>query len=215
MCDHPPALAQDEALSKQTGQYLRMEDEVRSLDAGFTWNDLAGTIHVECVTNKDPGFWGCWQGIAEGFPVCTATVDYPLRGYRSMLGWVQLVCSTDNESGGRDFEIDPLALFGDAPNPYCWYGQRPILFDAPSRALRQPLDWIAHSFLAATPLEEVADFKPRRVVPIIGFSWGFADTGSDVTLHGPDSLPRGAWDSHLDVLRQTYPFWLFSTESDG
>jgi hypothetical protein len=131
-----------------------------------------------------------------------------------MLGWVQLVCSTDNESGGTDFEVDPFSLFGDAPSPYCWYGQRPILFDAPSRPLRQPLDWTAHSFLAATPLDEVADLKPRRVVPIIAFSWGFTDTGSDVTLQDPAVLPRQAWDSHLGVLRQTYPFWLFSTESE-
>jgi hypothetical protein len=68
--------------------------------------------------------------------------------------------------------------------------------------------------LAATPLDEVADLKPRRVVPIIAFSWGFTDTGSDVTLQDPAVLPRQAWDSHLGVLRQTYPFWLFSTESE-
>ena len=42
-----------------------------------------------------------------------------------MLGWVQVVRSTDNESGGDRFELDPFGLFGDAPSPYCWYGQRP------------------------------------------------------------------------------------------
>lgn len=192
-----------------------MRDDPRALEATFTWNDLSGAIHVECVANEDPGFWGVWHGKAEGFPVCTATVDYPLCGYRSMLGWVQMVRSTDNESDGADFEMDPLALFGDAPSPYCWYGQRPTLFDAPSRPVRQPLDWTAHSFLAATPLEEVADLKPRRVVPIIGFSWGFTDTGSDVTLQLPASLPTGTWDSHLSLLREAYPFWVFSTESEG
>jgi hypothetical protein len=181
----------------------------------FSWDDLSGSIRVECVANQDPNFWGVWHGMAEGFPVCTATLEYPLCGYRSMLGWVQLVCSTDNQSGGTDFEIDPFALFGDAPSPYCWYGERPILFDAPSRPLRQPLDWTAHSFLATTPLHEVADQKPRRVVPIVGFSWGFSDTGSDVTLQDPAVLPKHAWDSHLDLLRQTYPLWLFSTESDA
>jgi hypothetical protein len=148
-----------------------VQHDVRTLDAEFSWSDVSGEIHVECAANLDPNFWGVWHGTAEGFPVCTATVDYPLRGYRSMLGWVQLVCSTDNESGGANFEMDPFSLFGDAPSPYCWYGQRPILFDAPSRPLRQPLDWTAHSFLATTPLDEVADLKPRRVVPIIGFSW--------------------------------------------
>lgn len=182
---------------------LQMRDDNRSLAAEFFWNDLSGTIHVECVANTDPSFWGVWHGVADGFPVCTATVDCPLRGYRSMLGWVQLVCSTDNESGGTEFEMDPFSLFGDAPSPYCWYGQRPILFDAPSRPLRQHLAWTAHSFLAATPLDEVFDLMPRRVVPIVGFSWGFNDTGSDVTLQDPAVLPRRAWDSHLELLRQT------------
>jgi hypothetical protein len=193
----------------------RMRDNARSLEARFTWNGLPGAIQVECVANEDPNSLGVWHGVAGGFPVCTAFVDYPLCGYRSMLGWVQLVCSTDNESSGADFEMDPFSLFGDAPSPYCWYGQRPILFDAPSRSVRQPLDWTAHSFLAATPLEEVAALKPRRVVPIIGFSWGFIDTGSEITLQDPTVLAKGAWDSHLGVLRQAYPFWLFSAESDG
>ena len=26
----------------------------------------------------------------EGFPMCTAKVEYPLVGYRSLFGWVQL-----------------------------------------------------------------------------------------------------------------------------
>ena len=180
----------------------------RSLDAPFVWQGQRGTVHVECVPNRDPAFWGCWSPI--GFAVCTATVDYPAHGYRSMLGWVQLVRSTDNESGADRFELDPFALFGDAPSPYCWYGQRPILFDAPSRQVRQPLHWEAHSFLAATPLREVAEMKPRRVVPIIGFSWGFTDSGSDVRLHDVEVLPLDAWDSHLDLLRDTYRWWLFA-----
>ena len=186
----------------------------QSLDAKFLWNGEQGSIHVECVPNDDPNFWGCWHSTAKGFPVCAAYVDYPELGYRSMLGWVQLVCSTDNQSAGANFEIDPWALFGDAPCPYCWYGQRPTLFDAPSRPVRQPLDWTAHSFLAVTPLNEVADLQPRRVVPLIGFSWGFTDSGSEVVLHDVELLPEGGWDSHVNVLRQSYPFWRFSSMSD-
>jgi hypothetical protein len=192
------------------GQNVEMQAESQSLVADFFWNKEPGSIRVECVTNDDPPFWGCWSATAEGFPVCTATVDYPARGYRSMLGWVQLVRSTDNESAGEAFEIDPFALFGDAPSPYCWYGQRPTLFDAPSRSQRKSLEWAAHSFLAATPLQEVAELQPRRVVPLVGFSWGFTDTGSRVTHHDVALLPERAWDSHLDVLRQTYPLWVFS-----
>ncbi len=49
-----------------------------------------------------------------------------------MFGWVQMVRSTDDESVGGRFEMDPFGLFGDVRSPYCWYGTEPTLFDAPS-----------------------------------------------------------------------------------
>ena len=186
----------------------------KDLDQAFTWRGETGMVHVECVPNVDPEFYGCWWSVAEGFPVCTATVDYPARGYGSMLGWVQVVRSTDNESGGEGFELDPFALFGDAPSPYCWYGQRPTLFDAPSRSVRQPLEWVAHSFLAGTPLDEVAQLKARRVVPLVGFSWGFTDTGSSVVLSDIEGLTDREWKTHLRIPRAGYPMWVFSEGSE-
>ncbi len=187
-----------------------MSDGAKVLDVGFIWRGEAGGVHIECVPNTDPDFYGCWSSVAQGFPVCTATVNYPARGYRSMLGWVQLVRSTDNESGGLRFELDPFGLFGDAPSPYCWYGQRPTLFDAPSRPDRVPLEWVAHSFLAATPLDEVAQLKARRVVPLVGFSWGFSDSGENVILSDIELLTDREWTMHLDLLRLGYPLWVFS-----
>lgn len=83
---------------------------------------------------------------------------------------VQLVRSTDNESSGEQFEIDPFALFGDAPSPYCWFGIELTLFDAPSRPEILPSEWVAHSFLGTTPMAEVMDGNPRRVVPVLGLS---------------------------------------------
>jgi hypothetical protein len=185
------------------------------MDVLFGWGGETGSVHIECIPNADPDFWGCWSSVAEGFPVCTALVEYPALGYRSMFGWVQLVRSTDNDSAGEHFEVDPLALFGDAPSPYCWYGQRPVLFDAPSRTTRRPLEWVAHSFLATTPLREVAAWKPRRVVPLVGFSWGFRDSGSSVELHETALLSSDDWQSHLDALRATYPAWVFSEAKGG
>ena len=122
--------------------------------------------------------------------------------------------STDNDSGGRRFELDPFSLFNDTPTPYCWYGTCPTLFDAPSRGARQPLELVAHSFLATTPLEEVARWRPRRVVPLVGFSWGFTDTGSRVALHECEVLPGEAWDAHLELLRSTYQWWHFAASGE-
>jgi hypothetical protein len=187
-----------------------MDPDPKNMELAFSWRGNGGLVRIECVPNLDPDYWGAASSATDGYPVCTATVDYPSLGYRSMFGWVQLVRSTDNESAGDRFELDPFALFGDVLNPYCWYGTRPILFDAPSRATRQPLEWVAHSFLATTPLEEIGQSKPRRVVPVVGFSWGFTDDGSAVTLHELSALSRDEWAMHLGLLRDTYKWWLFA-----
>jgi hypothetical protein len=73
---------------------------------------------------------------------------------------------------------------------------------------------VAHSFLATTPLDEVAQLKARRVVPLVGFSWGITDTGSRVTVDDIEMLTDGEWTMHLDVLRQGYPMWVFSEETE-
>jgi len=177
------------------------------MEIGFEWRDVGGVISVNYRVNSAPDALGCFPG-ATGLPACTATVECPHMGYRSMLGWVQLVRAEDYGSG--DFESDPFALFGDAPSPYCWYGLNPTLFDAPARSNRDDdLHWGAHSFLATTPLEEVMALGPRRVIPLAGFAWGFEIVGGQVTLSEPAALPLERWNQHTESLRATYPLWLF------
>jgi hypothetical protein len=95
--------------------------------------------------------------------------------------------------GGAGFEIDPLSLFEDAPAPYAFFGVLPALFDAPSRIGRQPLGWLARSFLAWTPLFE----RPRWVVPVLGFSWGFDIDGSgSITQRDISELGAADWLGH-------------------
>ena len=179
------------------------------MDLDFEWRDARGTVHVDCRANDDPAGLGCFPG-ATGLPTCTATVDFPHLGYRSMLGWVQLVRSTDNDSKGARFESDPFALFGDAPSPYCWYGLNPTLFDAPSRSAHDDLEWEAYSFLATTPLEEVMAFEPRRVLPLVGFSWGFDIEDRVVSLRPARELARERWNDITEILRATYQWWNFA-----
>jgi hypothetical protein len=178
------------------------------VELSFEWRGVAGTISVRHEINNDPDALGCFPG-ALGLPVCTATVEFPHMGYRSMLGWVQLARARDFGSG--DFASDPFVLFGDAPSPYCWYGLNPTLFDGPSRANRDDdLQWEAHSFLAATPLEEVMDLGPRRVIPLAGFSWAFEIKDGRVTVSDPKELSLTRWNDHIAALRATYPLWLFA-----
>jgi hypothetical protein len=177
------------------------------MEIEFRRDGERGHVSVSCVPNDDPAAFGNGED-ARGLPVCTATIDYPGRGYRGFFGWVQLVRSTDNAFAGRAFEMDPVRFFEDSPAPYCWYGFKPILFDAPSRNHRRPLDWLAHSFLAFTP---GGDHAQKQVVPLLGFSWGFVigDHGR-VTLTPVRRLTADDWKSHLLHLRRCYPGWKFA-----
>jgi len=176
------------------------------MEIPFVHNGVAGRVHVGYRRNTDPATVGC-PPETEGYPICTATVDRPFRGYDSLMGWVQLVRSDDNESGGRRFEMDPLAFLGDLPHPYCWLGLNPTLFDAPSRSPRVDMDWLAHSFLCVP--DDVGNGLEACFV--LGFSWGFVARGGEIALVPPEALDGSAWDTHLDTLRTRHPGWHFSS----
>jgi hypothetical protein len=194
--------------------------EVVAWTGTFEWRGLSGGVDVECIANDDPDGYGTVASDAFGFPVCTATVRYPRRGYNAMFGWVQLVRSTDNQSAGQHFEMDPFALFGDVRSPYCWYGTEPTLFDAPSRHDRAPIEWVAYSFLATTPIDEIMQGNLRRVVPLLGFEWGFEirpEIAPSIELRRVTSIGSNEWAAQLPVLRVEYPspLWTFADTMQG
>jgi hypothetical protein len=178
---------------------------VAQVEIPFQLRGLDGVVHVTVERNVEPELVGS-ASQARDFPWCDATVDYPARGYGSVLGWVQLVRSDDNASGGREFEIDPLEFVGDVPHPFCLIGLEPHLFDASSRGLPLTLDWLAHSWLC------VPDGSPASgmtVQTVCGFSWGFRADGTRITLVPPAPLPAAAWDSDASSLAPHYPAWRF------
>ncbi len=173
----------------------------------------AGAVNVVVTPNDDPTALGCdllVPGLGPefwvGFPACTATVDHGGEGYASLFGWVQLVCSTDDQSGGTSFEIDPIALYHDVATPFCWFGLKPTLFDAPLRFRESPVDWSAHSFLCVVPTV-VAE---REVHAVLGFSWGFSVADGDILIRTPQTLQPAAWDAHLPHLRSLFGEWSFA-----
>ena len=171
----------------------------------FSLNGEPGTVTVSVESVDDPSAVGN-PSHARGFPCCTATVSHQGRGYRTLSGWIQLVRSGDSPSRGEHFDMDPFVLFPDAPSPYAFFGFSPTLFDAPSRDERAPLTWLAHSFLARTPL----DGAGRQVVPLAGFSWGFdIDTDGRISRRDARPLTFPDWDAHLPKLRASYPAWSF------
>ncbi len=175
---------------------------VTSTTFDFVLRGLAGRVDVRLGRNDDPTVFGC-RPSGRGFPVCSAEVTYADRGYAAMLGWIQLVRSTDNRSGGRGFEIDPYEPLGVSPHPFCWYGMAPTLSDAPSRPTRADLQWVAHSFLAF-----IGDAHEARA--ILGFRWGFDIADGDISPTGLAPLPPAQWDEHRILLRREHPAWRFA-----
>ena len=167
----------------------------------FRLHGLLGRVAVVVEPNRKPEELGC-PPHAEGFPVCSAAIDYAGRGYRAALGWIQLVRSSDGAAGGDAFELDPVDALGRVPHPFCWFGFAPTLFDAPSRRARSPLHWTAHSFLAFVATE-------RRVGALLGFSWGFTIQDGHVSLASPAPLDASGWEGHLALLGREHPDWAF------
>ena len=186
--------------------------DVGNLRIPFSLRGLSGLIEVSVTCNTDPealGYSLLTGGLpvdaARGFPVCRATVTYPAQGYAAVFGWTQMVRSTD--SAPDEFEMDPIAIYQQIPTPYAWFGVRPELFDAPSRASRRDMTWEAHSFLCVSPDAVLT----RHVQAITGFSWGFTINEQDIAFAHPTALGPEAWESHLDMLRTGYPDWIFDS----
>ncbi|GIG92176.1 hypothetical protein [Plantactinospora endophytica] len=172
------------------------------MEIGFDVGGESGRVLVEVVANTDPVVVGKDERDL-GMPVCAAAVEFSAHGYRSLLGWVQLV----QEPGATDpFTIDPFDLFADSTAPFAWYGFRPTLFDAPSRRHVGAVRWQAHSFLTVGPW----DVDPRLVVPLVGFAWGYQqDLDDGLHLSPVRRLGPADWDGHRPYLADRYPTWRF------
>jgi hypothetical protein len=167
---------------------------------------LAGHIDVSVEAVRSPGDFGAPPGSLD-LPACEATVTYPGGGYLALLGWIQTVRSTDNRSGGSDFEPDPFEPLGDVRHPFCFFGIKPTLFDAPSRDTRADLVWLARSFLTV-----IGDHRRKEVWALVGFSWGFVIAGGQATLTPPSALDSMAWNDQLPTLATAYPDWTFAKD---
>jgi hypothetical protein len=169
------------------------------MEIPFAFGGDRGAIRAEVVPNDDPVAVGKSER-DRGMPMCTATVEFAARGYRSLLGWVQLVRDTGQ------FTVDPFDLFEDSTAPFCWYGFRPTLFDAPSRRHTGAVHWTAHSFLTIGPW----DTDRRSVVPLAAFSWGYRQHADGrLDLSPVRELELSVWETHRPYLAGRYPAWRF------
>ena len=173
------------------------------MEITFGFGGDHGRVLVDVVANADPVSVGKSER-ERGMPMCTASVEFSARGYRALLGWVQLVREPDSVAR---FTIDPFDLFEDSSAPFAWYGFQPVLFDAPSRWRDGVVQWEAHSFLTIGPW----DVDRRLVVPLVGFAWGYRQRSlteglqlSSLRLLGPAD-----WNGHRLYMGERYPAWTF------
>jgi len=189
--------------------------ETLSLDLPFRLRQRSGTVHVTVVPNRgtpDPGceflLFGMPPETVRGYPVCTATVDYDADGYGAVLGWTQVVRSSDNATGGDAFETDPIAVYQDVDTPFAWFGVKPTLFDAPLRFEKLDMHWECHSFLCFLPDATMS----RQVRAVCGFGWGFEIHDQVVARPQPVALGSDTWNACLPVLRTAYGRWTFDED---
>jgi hypothetical protein len=170
----------------------------------FEQSGRAGVVDVEISRNEDPAAVGCPE-CARGFPICRATVEPAARGYNDVLGWVQVVDASDLFG---EFRNDPFEPIDAEPNhPFCFYGFAPTLLDLPHRDHGEDADFLAHAFLCDLGAEPL--LPPAEARCLVGFSWGFAIRGGEISLTEAARLDRSAWDAQLPYLRRTFPAWAF------
>lgn len=144
------------------------------------------------------------RDVVHGFPVCTAEIQYPKEGYAAVFGWTQMVKWSDGGSQ-EGFEIDPIALYRNLQTPYCWFGIKPTLFDAPWRVQLNDMTWVCQSYLCFT----TSAVMSPHVRAIAGFRWGFDVFSGVVSIHEPSVLSENDWNDRLPLLRRAYPTWTF------
>jgi hypothetical protein len=168
------------------------------------WAGREGEIRVEISENDAPELLGC-EEFARGFPVCRATISPPAQGYADMLGWVQLVETSDH---GDRFRADGFEPLGDLPHPFGYYGVSPTFFDAPHFD-GENFDFLAHTFLCGLG-GELLEFR-HEARAVLGFSWGCRKRGPEIELLSPEALPPDSWEEHRGYLSGMYPEWTFAT----
>jgi hypothetical protein len=171
----------------------------------FSLRGVRGAIDVTVDVTRNPSDLGASPG-AVGLPHCQATIEYPGKGYAALVGWIQMVRSTDNDSHGEAFEMDPLMFVGEVPHPFGFFGITPTLFDAPARRTGADLDWLCHSFLSYI---KDLEGETRVVKALAGFSWGFSRKDGTTTVEPTRRLASADWSGHLDLLHGEHPGWRF------
>jgi hypothetical protein len=175
------------------------------LELTSTIRGVRCSISVQVAENDDPTALGTAPH-ARGFPVCRATIETSLTGYRAVMGWIQVVGTRAQQETSITFELDPLEIFAGVDTPFGTHGIAPTLFDAPSRRDRSVRrSWRAHSFLCVSVPQPMS----RHLAAVAAFQWGFEMTPDEIAIVGPSRLGIDVWHGHVQLLAAAHPTWTF------
>jgi hypothetical protein len=117
------------------------------------------------------------------------------------MGWIQLVRSTDNGSGGDGFEVDPYQPLGRLSHPF--------LVRLRADTIRRSLASDARCARVDGP--QLPLLRRRRARgALLGFAWGFSVDDEQVAIRAATPLAAAEWDQHLRLLQTEHPDWRFS-----
>ena len=189
-----------------------------ALTLPFQLRGYDGAVRVYYAANDAPAAWGFDLlnlpfplDLARGYPVCQAEIEYGGAGYRSFMGWIQLITNRDPAIGATETWMDLAPVFQGLDSPFADFGPAPTFFDAPANPDHETEDWIADTFLAVCP--DIA--RTPRVSALLGFRWGYQLRARIATPLPVEALPAAAWDAHLPLLSREYPRWMFASGFGG
>jgi len=187
----------------------------------FQWHDRDGLVNILYCPNTNPSRWDYdvldmpeLLTAAVGFPVIHATVQYPAEGYRGVMGWIQIIRPGIVTAAYEDLvpQLTGTGAYNDlAPQligtaiPFYSYGHLPSLFDAPSTTDIEDREWVAHSYLVASPDGPMTKY----LTWLAGMRWGYhiskgVPIPADLTV-----LDASDWGVDAGLLSQWYPGWTF------
>lgn len=175
----------------------------------FHLRGIDGVVSVDYRANTDSSQWGFdWlhlpfdHKLTQGFPVFRASVEYKAAGYQAFMGWIQIVTVHDFDTGNVNISIDQAPIFWGADSPFCDFGYKPTLFDAPGpNPPRSNESWTAHSFLVYC--SDVA--RTRKVHFLIALQWGYVLEHGKVRISDLLIGSKEDWDSHVSFIINKYP----------
>jgi hypothetical protein len=182
----------------------------------FVHRGSRGTVRVEYGINEDPERLGYGESVlgagsppemARGFPVVQASVAYEGLGYGAQFGWLQIVRYRIDDTGEEQTVLDVPPQLSESDCPYCAFGIRPTMFDAPGMAGVNDATWHADTLLVHTPNAVLS----KDIRAICGFTWGFLVARSKATPSPLAAATEADWERDVVALRRDYPRWHFAS----